>query len=195
MPGEVERPAETSGLKRSKSTKKKRSAAGAVHPDRISPLKRQLEEAQTWTKDEMGSFLALKTARERVKLVYSLLPFDATGLDRLWPIQIVQVGFEALSSSQAACIYIYSYMNTINGIISRAEGLEDQAEVVREGQGAVCERGMGAGAAPLQRGLSLQLGKGCVALNSENVTIFLSNNIQLVDLLLFNGLLFTGMES
>ena len=92
MPGEVERPppAVNSGLKRTKSTKKKRSASAAVHPDRISPLKRQLEETRTWTKDEMGPFMALGTARERVKLVYSLLPFDATGLDRLWPIQIVQ---------------------------------------------------------------------------------------------------------
>ena len=94
MPGEVERPPGPvkSALKRTKSTKKKRlaAAAAAVHPDRISPLKRQLEETRTWTKDEMGPFLALKTAKERVKLVYSLLPFDATGLDRLWPIQIVQ---------------------------------------------------------------------------------------------------------
>ena len=160
MPGEVERPAATSVLKRSKSTKKKRSAAGAVHPDRISPLKRQLEEAQTWTKDEMGSFLALDTLRERVKFVYSLLPFDATGLDRLWPIQIVQVGFELKSISMY--INILTCMNATNSIFSRAEGFEDQAEAVREGQGAVRERGMGAGAAPLQRGLSLQLGKGCV---------------------------------
>ena len=97
MPGEIERPPPppppvNSGPKRTKSTKKKRSAsaAAAVHPDRVSPLKRQLEETRTWTKDEMAPFLALKTARERVKLVYSLLPFDATGLDRLWPIQIVQ---------------------------------------------------------------------------------------------------------
>ena len=94
MPGEVERPPPVnSGLKRTKSTKKKRAAAATaagVHPDRISALKRQLEEAKTWTKDEMGSFVALKTAKERVRLVYSLLPFDATGLDRLWPIQIVQ---------------------------------------------------------------------------------------------------------
>ena len=94
MPGEVERPqpppaVNKSGLKRSKSTKKKRSAS-SVHPDRISPLKRQLEEARTWTREEIPAFLALKTARERVALVYSLLPFDATGLDRLWPIQIVQ---------------------------------------------------------------------------------------------------------
>ena len=93
MPGEVEMappppPVNKSGLKRTKSTKKKRSAS--VHPDRISPLKRQLEEARTWTREEIPAFLALKTARERVALVYSLLPFDATGLDRLWPIQIVQ---------------------------------------------------------------------------------------------------------
>ncbi len=77
------------GIKRTKSIKRKKLRE-PLHPDMVSPMKRQLEETETWTKSELGSFAGLRTTREKTKFVYELLPFDATGLDRLWPIQIVQ---------------------------------------------------------------------------------------------------------
>ena len=82
-----------SGIKRRKSMKKKVSAKkkpAYLSPDAVSPLKRQLEETETWTKSEMSNFASLPNARSRVEFVYSLLPQDATGIDRLWPVQIVQ---------------------------------------------------------------------------------------------------------
>lgn len=75
-----------STLKRKKSVKKK----AAPHMDDVSPLKRQLEETEIWTKIELDNFTALPTAKDRVQLVYDILPDDATGLDRLWPIRIQQ---------------------------------------------------------------------------------------------------------
>ena len=38
----------------------------------------------------MDTFVALPTAKDRIQFVYDLLPDDATGLDRLWPIRIQQ---------------------------------------------------------------------------------------------------------
>jgi hypothetical protein len=78
-----------SSLKRRKSVtvrKKKKRAAD----DSESPIKRQLAETSTWTRPEMDLFANLPTSSERVRLVYDILPDDATGLDRLWPIAIVQ---------------------------------------------------------------------------------------------------------
>jgi hypothetical protein len=83
-------PPSPASVKRTKSVKRKKASKAFVHPDKISALKRQLEEAETWTKSEVGAFFRLRTVKERTKFVYGLLPFDAAGLDRLWPIQIVQ---------------------------------------------------------------------------------------------------------
>ena len=56
--------------------------------DKISPIKRQLKETSTWTRDEMHIFPNLPTAKERVEFIYSILPPDATGVDRLWPARM-----------------------------------------------------------------------------------------------------------
>ncbi len=72
-------------IKRRKSTK--RAVCKAL---RGSPLERQLKETETWTLPELDMFVNLPTARERVEFIYSILPDDATSLDRLWPIEIPQ---------------------------------------------------------------------------------------------------------
>ena len=72
-------------LKRRKSVKKKRN-----NLDKVSPIERQLKETETWTKDVIDLFSNLPTARERVAFIYDVLPDDATGLDRLWPVAIIQ---------------------------------------------------------------------------------------------------------
>lgn len=73
-------------IKRRKSVKKK----VVKKPSVISPLKKLLRESETWTTSELDLFSNLPTSQERVEFVYQILPHDATSLDRLWPIQIVQ---------------------------------------------------------------------------------------------------------
>ena len=77
-------------LKRRATVKRRRSVAPRMTDAGESPMRRQLRETETWTRDEMHIFPHLPTARERVAFVYDFLPDDATGLDRLWPIAIVQ---------------------------------------------------------------------------------------------------------
>jgi hypothetical protein len=77
-------------LKRRKTVKRKVALKKPVLDSGESPIKRQLQETETWTKDEMHIFPNLPTAKERVSFVYDILPDDATSLDRLWPIAIVQ---------------------------------------------------------------------------------------------------------
>ncbi len=72
-------------MKRRKSMKKKLDKALVG-----SPMERQLRETETWTLPELDMFVNLPTARERVEFIYSILPPDATSLDRLWPIQVPQ---------------------------------------------------------------------------------------------------------
>ncbi len=50
----------------------------------------RLPHHATRTLPELDLFANLPTSRERVEFVYSLLPPDATSLDRLWPIRIPQ---------------------------------------------------------------------------------------------------------
>lgn len=52
--------------KRRKSVKKKKTAAAMDLEE--SPLKRQLEETETWTRPEMDTFEAMLTAKERVQV-------------------------------------------------------------------------------------------------------------------------------
>ena len=68
-------------LKRRKTMKRTRIPKRPVD-DSESPIKRQLRETETWTKDEMHIFPNLPTARERASFVYDFLPDDATSLDR-----------------------------------------------------------------------------------------------------------------
>ncbi len=74
-------------LKRRKSVKRQQQKHFF---DSSSPMERQLRETETWTRCEMNIFPNLPTARERALFVYDILPDDATGLDRLWPVAIMQ---------------------------------------------------------------------------------------------------------
>ena len=65
-------------FKRRKSVRKKL----VKRPSVVSPMKKLLAESETWTKSELELFSNLPTAKERVEFVYSILPHDATSLDR-----------------------------------------------------------------------------------------------------------------
>ncbi len=77
------------GPRSSASLKRLRHGTQFFHNKYYKRGKRRCS-ALTRTLPELDLFANLPTSRERVEFVYSLLPPDATSLDRLWPIRIPQ---------------------------------------------------------------------------------------------------------
>ena len=63
--------------------KKKKKRTGPT------PIQLQLKEANEYMKFHMEEFDACETGWERVKLVYRVIPDEATTIDRLWPTQLI----------------------------------------------------------------------------------------------------------
>ena len=54
-----------------------------------TPIQLQLKEANEYMKFNMTEFDRCETGWERVKLVYGVIPDEATTIDRLWPTQLM----------------------------------------------------------------------------------------------------------